>query len=111
MIDHDAARKIATDLINERNREPEDEAVILDQFTIEKEYGWIFFYNSRLYLETHNIRYTLCGNAPVIVEKEAGSCHYTGTAEEIEYHIKRYERRRRHQKFWAKFALFKRLWR
>lgn len=28
---------------------------ILDEFTMEKDYGWIFFYNSADYLETGNL--------------------------------------------------------
>jgi hypothetical protein len=43
------AKKIATEFINQNleNFDYEDEFVIMDDVTIEKEYGWIFSYNSK----------------------------------------------------------------
>ena len=112
MIDHEEARKLVIGFINANRRrteeEADDETVVMDDLTIEKEYGWVFFYNSRRYLETGDMNYALGGNAPIIVEKEDGSLYPTGTAEETEYYIKRYEKQRARQKLWAKFALFKR---
>lgn len=68
-----------------------DEPVILDEFTIEKDFGWVFFYQSRKYIETKNFRFQLAGNAPIIVNKFDGSLNYTGTAYETDHYIKEYE--------------------
>lgn len=108
MIDYETAKNNASYYINKGKSKPEQEALIIDDLTIEKEYGWIFFYNSRIYLETGNEDYLFYGNAPLIVEKEDGSFHYTGTARDTEYYITQYEKQRKWKKFWAKFSLFKR---
>ena len=68
-----------------------DNFVILDEYTIEKEFGWIFFYSSQKYEETNNINHALAGNAPIIVNKFDDSLHITGTAFDIEHYIAEYE--------------------
>lgn len=50
----------------------EDSLIILDEFTIEKPYGWIFYYTSKLYYETQNSQYAIAGNSPIIVDKQTG---------------------------------------
>jgi len=66
--------------------------VIVQDLTIEKDFGWVFFYSSSKYLETRDPKYELGGNAPIIVDKRTGELHITGTAENIEYYIDRYEK-------------------
>ena len=50
-----------------RDLPDDDEIIILDDGTIEKSWGWVFFYTSRKYHETNDIRYAVAGNAPIIV--------------------------------------------
>jgi hypothetical protein len=42
--------------------------IILEDSIIEKEYGWIFFYTTKQFLETGEEG--LCGNSPFLVKKE-----------------------------------------
>ena len=42
---------------------------ILRDQTLERPYGWVFFYQSRRYLETGLISDALAGNGPLLVEK------------------------------------------
>ena len=49
----------------------EDPFVIVDSLTLEKPYGWVFFYNSRKFVETGLLQYRLAGNGPVIVNTTA----------------------------------------
>ena len=65
--------------------------IILDECTIEKEWGWVFFYQSSEYLETGDFSSQLAGNAPYIVNKATGELHETGTAFSVEHYIKEYE--------------------
>jgi hypothetical protein len=67
------------------------ELVIIDDETIEKEYGWVFFYQTKEYLKTGNIVDSLVGNAPYIVNKYTGELIETGTANPIEEYIAEYE--------------------
>jgi hypothetical protein len=53
--------------------------------------GWVFFYNSREYLETGNPRSCYAGNAPFIVDRIDGELRVTGTAEPLEVYLAAYE--------------------
>jgi len=66
--------------------------VIVDEATIEKVWGWVFFYDSERYLKTREIGFALVGNAPYIVNRDTGAVRVTGTAQPIEYYIAEYER-------------------
>jgi hypothetical protein len=67
------------------------EIVVMDEHTIEKEWGWVFFYESSDYLKTGDFSDQLVGNAPFIVNKATGELVETGTALPIEDYIKEYE--------------------
>jgi hypothetical protein len=58
---------------------------------IAKSYGWVFFWDSREFIETKNPRKRIAGNAPVIVDRVDGEVRVTGTAEPLEYYLSKYE--------------------
>ena len=68
-----------------------DEIVLVHSTTIEKSWGWVFFYTSKKWSETQEIQYALAGNAPVIVERNTAKLIETGTAYSAEHYIERYE--------------------
>jgi len=69
--------------------------VILEEHTIEKEYGWIFFYDWKRWLETRSYRYKALGNVPIVVEKNDGSIHSLKMSHSsMQDNIKEYEERR-----------------
>jgi len=69
------------------------ECVILDEATIERKWGWVFFYQSKRYVETGEPGALLAGNAPYIVNRDEGTLHETGTARGVEHYIEEYEKR------------------
>jgi hypothetical protein len=88
-------RSNALDLVSARLTEmspAEDKWVVVDESTIEKPYGWIFFYNSRKFVETRQAIYRLAGNGPVIVNKITGSVRFFGSTPSVEQIIEAYER-------------------
>ena len=72
--------------------QPEIELILIESSTLEKPFGWIFFYNSRQFVEEGNLSYALAGNAPVIVDRLTGKLTETGTARSVEYYAELYER-------------------
>lgn len=70
----------------------DDALLVLDDATLEKSWGWVFFYTSRRYHETGDFRYALAGNAPYLVERATGRLHATGTAYPTADYIANYER-------------------
>lgn len=66
--------------------------VIWDERTIERDWGWVFFYNSERFLKTKDPGYAIVGNAPYIVNRHTGEVRPTGTGRPIEHYIAEYER-------------------
>ena len=65
------------------------EAVILD--IEKKEYGNIYFFNNKKYIETGEFRYAIGNNAPFLVEKEKRRVVQFGTSGKLELQIEAYE--------------------
>ncbi len=57
-----------------------DPFVVVEKSTVEKPFGWVFFYNSKKFLETGEYRHRLAGNGPVIVNKHNGSVEFFGAS-------------------------------
>jgi len=68
-----------------------DVAIVLDEETLEKPWGWVFFYDSRRFAETGDLLSCLGGNAPLIVERTSGRLLETGTAQDIGFYLSNYE--------------------
>ena len=68
------------------------ECAIQTDKTIERSWGWVFFYQSVDFIRTGNFRDMVVGNAPFIVNRQTGEIIKTGTAYDIEHYIKEYEK-------------------
>jgi immunity protein 35 of polymorphic toxin system len=75
MISETEAFEIATQFIASMTTTVDGGVAIASAETIRKPYGWIFFYNSRRYLETGDPLEGLGGNGPVVVEQAGGRVH------------------------------------
>jgi hypothetical protein len=97
MIDRDKARALVkAELVRMREKHRLDEELVIeDDMTIETEFGWVFFYDAKKFLETREFRDRLLGNAPIIVDKYRGTLHMTGTARPIEEYIREFVEARR----------------
>ena len=65
---------------------------LVEEATIEGDFGWVFFWTTRAYLETEDDRYALVGNAPILISRRDGSLQLTGTAYPIEVSIENFKR-------------------
>lgn len=90
ITESEAKAKIQSELASYPQLEG-DKYIVLDEFTISREWGWVFFYTSEMWHKTGELSYAVAGNAPFIVEKSTGNVIVTGTAEPIENYLKRYE--------------------
>jgi Immunity protein 35 len=66
---------------------PADDVVIDDTATMETDWCWVFFFNTRAFLETGELRHCLTGNGPLIVDKRSGTLRQAGTAHPVEYYL------------------------
>lgn len=92
MIDEETAKRLVLELITQDWDVPGAHPVILDEITIERDFGWVFFYDSSRHLESGEVSDLLAGNAPIIVNKHDGSLHITGTYKAVEEFIAAYKR-------------------
>lgn len=72
MIDKKAARQIVYNYVNAKIDEGDIECVILDDDTLEEADSWIFYIQSRRFVETGDIGAFLVPNGPYIVNKADG---------------------------------------
>jgi len=72
------------------NEVPGGVALMLEH-TIEKPYGWVFFYNSKRFLESGDPFESLVGNSPVLVEAADGRMTHLGTAWSVEDSLRKLE--------------------
>jgi hypothetical protein len=87
MNKQDAAR-VALEYVESR-RDDKLQLQILEEHTIRKPYGWIFFYQSKDYF-SKPITHLLCGNGPILVLDD-GKIVQLPTAIPVDEAIRRYE--------------------
>lgn len=99
MIDFEKAKMIVLEELKKQeeyskkyNAEPLN-LQIIEKSTIEDDFGWVFFYNTKEHIETGDIYYALGGNAPIIVTRQEGGVYYTGTSYDVEYYIEEFKKK------------------
>lgn len=92
MISREGARRIAAARLEALAENTDSEFVILDDQTIERPFGWVFFYDSAAHLKSGRFRDTLLDNGPMIVDRRDGSLRIAGTAYSAEWYIENYEK-------------------
>lgn len=89
-MDKQTAETIARDYLESKAKISAIPVEILGDLTIERPYGWIFFFQSKRFLETGALSDMLVGNAPVLVET-SGNIVRLPTAIPLEESLRRYE--------------------
>jgi len=92
MITMEESENIAKSILVKKEKEIGFELKI--SLIRETEYGNVYFYNSKEYVETGNFRANLLGNSPFIVDIEDGVVHFFGTAFSLERYLGEYEKYR-----------------
>jgi hypothetical protein len=69
MIPYDEAKLLAKNTVAAIAAKVCDEFVVIDDLTKEVEEGWVFFYDSKEFVETGNPSSTLAGNGPILVRR------------------------------------------
>ena len=70
----------------------EGKARIVREATIAKPYGWVFFYQSKEFLDEGIWSAQLAGNAPILVDRHTFELRVTGTAKPVEQYLSDYEK-------------------
>jgi hypothetical protein len=84
------AEQVAREYLKARESSAGCELALIDRETIERNFGWVFFYDVKRHIETGDFRHALAGNGPIVVTKADGRVHETGTAYPLEHYLKEY---------------------
>ena len=98
MINIEMATKIVLDHLKERSKGASYELVPFLDETIEKDYGWVFFYNTKECAETDDPLQSLLGCGPLVITKVDGKVHELGSAFSLEYYLSFFENYNIHRK-------------
>jgi len=72
--------------------EPEYELIIMLEQTITRPYGWIFFYDSKKFIETGDFSYAIAGNLPFLVDIH-GNIHESKPLFDIDTSVLEFDKR------------------
>lgn len=61
--------------------------------TLERSWCWVFFYNTRAYIETGDSLESLAGNGPIVVNKDGSEVWTMGSAFPAEHFLDEYAKR------------------
>lgn len=89
-MDYEEAKHKVLEFVNGKGTE--NPAILIEENTLTRDFGWVFFYQSKKYLEEKDVLSMWVGNAPVIVNKHSGEMKYTGTANPVMYYVEEYEK-------------------
>ncbi len=79
MISEIEAVQIANRVVAEISQSAGEKLVVVESRTVRLSEGWLFFYNSKLFVETGDVMYSLAGNGPIYVG-QSGSVHKLSSA-------------------------------
>lgn len=66
-----------------------------DELTQEHDFGWVFFHDSKRFIETGDAAHRLAGNAPLIVDRNDGRATFVPTGQPLDDALRRYAKRAR----------------
>lgn len=84
------AQRIALAYVKAQEMEAGCELMLIEASTMERDFGWVFFYDSKAHIETGDVGYALAGNAPNVIARADGTVHETGTALPLESYLEHF---------------------
>jgi len=78
------ARRKVRDYLDELSERMSIDLAIDEEATRVESWCWVFFYNSRAYIETGSFSHALAGNGPIVVDRGTGAIHELTTARPID---------------------------
>ena len=91
MIERAAALELVRQKVATLKVPDGQELVVMDDKTVERAVGWVFFFQSKRFVETGDINDSIVGNGPILVDKRDGSVHQFNTGIHWSKHVEQYE--------------------
>lgn len=71
---------------------PDDHFTIYEDRVLEREFGWVFLYDPKAYLETGDMRTLVPGCGPLVVMRAGGATEYLTTSVPPEVAVEEFEK-------------------
>jgi hypothetical protein len=91
VITRQHAEELALGYVDEVGRDVPGGVSLMSESTIEKPYGWVFFFNSARFFETGDQLEALGGNSPILVASASGQVTLLGTAKPVADSLRQFE--------------------
>lgn len=91
MISQKEAQQLVLSYLAGAPQPANDSYAIVEHETIEKPWGWVFFYSSKKFLTTGDLNYASASYPPLFVSNKGGKVLVGGMDEEVHYYIRKYE--------------------
>lgn len=92
MLSYEDAKRLAEEHYMTAYANVKGGVIFLERRTITTSYGWVFFCNTREFIETGNVFSAILSSAPVLVEAATGKLHQFGTRHPVEHYLREFER-------------------
>ena len=92
MLNLEQAQAVAENHLQTLSARSGHDLVLHGEYTREEDFGWVFFFNTRAYVETGDINDALGGNGPLLVDAKSGKLLEAGTAHPTEHYVAVYKR-------------------
>lgn len=89
MITEQEARRTAEAVLQDMSSMPGVPPLAITQVE-ERQVCWVVYYQSERYIETGSFLDSVVGNAPILLDRQTGQRHETGTARPIDYYVAEY---------------------
>ena len=91
-MNYDEAKRVAIANLIPQFTGMDDEPFIVDEYAIERPYGWVICWTSKRLVETQDPLFFVGGNGPIVIFHD-GRVFYLGTACDTEEELSNFERR------------------
>lgn len=91
MLSYEDAKKVAQEHYLSTYAKVRGGVLLLEEQTISTSYGWVFFCNTRKFLETGNVLTGIPRSAPILVEVDTGKIYEFGTRHPVEHYLREFE--------------------
>jgi len=87
MISKSDARTIAETEIASYPQPANDRLILADRETIERDWGWVFYYTSERWLKYGDLSSAMGGNPPIFIVRQSGTILHPGSEHDLDHYI------------------------
>jgi hypothetical protein len=93
-MEYEEARSVVETILDQLGADVPGGLAIDDRYTMTRPYGWVFFFNSRKFMQTEHESDAIAGNGPILIMAKSGQVHHFGTSAPFRQQLEEFEQTR-----------------